>query len=106
MKKYLFVSLATVFFFTFSNVGAKNIEDFGWSFKKDSNYVYSSIDKNHEQTCELNVNKFSVEKEIKLSGKVILPSLSYLISNESAIIILKIDASFDMPSSSSIASTY
>ena len=66
MKKYLFVSLATVFFFTFSNVGAKNIEDFGWSFKKDSNYVYSSIDKNHEQTCELNVNKFSVEKEIKL----------------------------------------
>ena len=65
MKKYLFVSLATVCFFTFSNLGAKNIEDFGWSFKKDSNDVYSSIDNNHEQTCVLNINKFSVEKAIK-----------------------------------------
>ena len=44
MYKYLFVFLATAIFFTFSNVGAKNIEDFGWSFEKDSNDVYSIID--------------------------------------------------------------
>ena len=29
MYKYLFVSLTIAIFFTFSNVGAKNIEDFG-----------------------------------------------------------------------------
>ena len=46
------------------------------------------------------------EKDIKLSGKTILPSVSNLISNESAIIIRKIKASFDMASNSSIASTY
>ena len=65
MYKYLFVSLAIAIFFTFSNVGAKNIEDFGWSFEKDSNDVYSIIDKNHEQKCELNINKFSVEEKIR-----------------------------------------
>ena len=65
MYKYLFVSLAIAIFFTFSNVGAKNIEDFGWSFEKDSNDVYSTIDKNHEQKCELNINKFSLEEKIR-----------------------------------------
>ena len=63
--KNLFVSFIMIIVFAFTNVTAKNIEDFGWSFEKDFNDVYSTIDNNQTQTCALNINKFKVEKEIK-----------------------------------------
>ena len=59
---YLFISIV---FLTISNVNAKNIEDFGWSFENDFLEVYSSIENIQPNKCQLNINKFKVEKNIR-----------------------------------------
>ena len=57
--------LISISYLTILNVNAKNIEDFGWSFQKDFNDVYSSLNISQAQTCELNINTFKLETEIK-----------------------------------------
>ena len=48
-----------------SNVNAKNIEDFGWSFENNFLEVYSSLEHVQHQKCELNINEFKVERKIR-----------------------------------------
>ncbi len=57
--------LISICYLAISNVNAKNIEDFGWSFKNDFLEVYSSIDNDQHQKCKLNINEFKVERKIR-----------------------------------------
>ena len=59
---YLFISIV---FLTISNVNAKNIEDFGWSFENDFLEVYSSIEHVQPNKCQLSINQFKVERNIR-----------------------------------------
>ena len=49
----------------FSNVKAKNIEDFGWSFDKDLEEIFSNIKHNQPHSCKFNINQFKLEQKIR-----------------------------------------
>ena len=59
---YLFV---TISFLAISNVNSKSIEDFGWSFENNFLEVYSSIEHDQPNKCDLNINQFKVERNIR-----------------------------------------
>tara|TARA_B100001029_G_C15051577_1_gene451128 strand:+ start:1109 stop:1783 length:675 start_codon:yes stop_codon:yes gene_type:complete len=65
INKNLFLLIIFLIFVSYFNVSAKNIEDFGWSFKKNSNEVYTIIDNYQMHHCKLNINEFKLEQEIK-----------------------------------------
>ena len=54
----------TIFYLIITNANAKNIEDFGWSFENDFVDVYSIIEHDQPQKCQLNINEFTVERKI------------------------------------------
>ena len=47
IRNFIFLSVV-IAYLTISNVNAKNIEDFGWSFENNFLEVYSSIE--HDQS--------------------------------------------------------
>ena len=53
----------TIFYLIITNANAKNIEDFGWSFENDFVDVYSIIEHDQPQKCQLNINEFTVERK-------------------------------------------
>ena len=53
----------TVFYLIIPNANAKNIENFNWTFENDFVDVYSIIDHDQPQKCQLNINEFAVEKK-------------------------------------------
>ena len=57
--------LISISYLTILNVNAKNIEDFGWSFENDFLQIYSSIEHDQHQKCELSINEFKVERKIR-----------------------------------------
>ena len=64
IRKFILLS-ATIGLFIISNVSAKNIEDFGWSFENDFLEIYSSIEHDQSNKCQPNINEFKVEKNIR-----------------------------------------
>ena len=64
IRHFIYLSV-TIAFLTISNVNAKNIEDFGWSFENDFLEVYSSIEHVQPNKCQLNINEFKVERNIR-----------------------------------------
>ena len=64
IRNFIYLSV-TIGFLSISNVNAKNIEDFGWSFENDFLEVYSSIEHDQSNKCDLNINRFKVESNIK-----------------------------------------
>ncbi len=61
----LILFLISIGYLTIANLNAKNIEDFGQSFENDFFEVYSSIEHDQHQKCELNINEFKIEKKIR-----------------------------------------
>ncbi len=59
IRNFIFLSVV-IAYLTISNVNAKNIEDFGWSFENDFFEVYSSIEHVQPNKCQLNINEFKV----------------------------------------------
>ena len=57
--------LISISYLIISNVNAKNIEDFGWSFENEFLQIYSSIKYDQHQKCELKISEFKVEIKIR-----------------------------------------
>ena len=53
----------TFFYLIISNANAKNIENFSWTFENDFVDVYSIIDHDQPEKCQLSINEFAVEKK-------------------------------------------
>ena len=64
IRNFIYLTVA-IGFLIISNVNAKNIEDFGWSFDNNFLEVYSSIEHDQPNKCDLNINQFKVERNIR-----------------------------------------
>ena len=64
IRNFILLSI-TIGYLAIPNLNAKNIEDFGRSFENDFLEVYSSIEHNQPKKCQLNINEFKVEREIR-----------------------------------------
>ena len=75
----------TVFSLIIPNANAKNVENFSRTFENDFVDVYSIIDHDQPQKCQLSINEFQVERKIRpLWNDAILkkPDIYHFVSDQ------------------------